>query len=60
MKFDEIKKNLDLNVKYTSYIKIRYCDNQWYMAGNQFGFSFSDDNDISELRFIIMNRIGDH
>lgn len=52
-KLDYIK-NLILNVLsshslYTTYIKIRYSNNLFMMAGNQFGFKYISDTDLHEL-----------
>lgn len=57
-KFDYIK-NLILNVLsshclYTTYIKIRYSNNLFMMAGNQFGFKYTSDNDLHELIDVVV------
>jgi hypothetical protein len=42
---------------YTVFIKIRYDYDSFFMAGNQFGFDFSSDNDIENLLYMINARI---
>lgn len=41
--------NLPVNNVYTVYVKVRYSKDSFFMAGNQFGFKFSSDNDYELL-----------
>ena len=48
---------LDNNLLYTTYIKIRYSNNLFMMAGNQFGFKYNSDIDLHELINVVAERI---
>ena len=48
-----ITKNLVKNVNYTVYIKVRYNMDSYFMAGNQFGFTYNNDKSIPELYLIM-------
>ena len=42
---------------YTVFIKIRYNKDNFFMAGNQFGFDFKSFNDIDDLLSIVNGRL---
>ena len=48
---------LDNNTLYTTYIKIRYSNNLFMMAGNQIGFKYNSDIDLHELINVFTERI---
>lgn len=45
----KIKSIIEWNTKYTVYIKVRYRIDNYFMAGNQFGFSYESDNSLDDL-----------
>lgn len=51
---------IEKNVQYTVFIKIRYSENKFFMAGNQFGFLYSSQYDIDNLAVIINARLEDY
>ena len=59
--FDKFKEVITLNVPcgfiYTVFIKIRYNEDNFFMAGNQFGFDFKSLNDLDDLLSIIKARL---
>lgn len=48
---------LDNNTLYTSYIKIRYSNNLFIKAGNQFGFKYNSEIDLHELINVVTETI---
>ena len=45
----KIKSIIEWKTKYTVYIKVRYRIDNYFMAGNQFGFSYESDNSLDDL-----------
>ena len=45
----KIKSIIEWNTKYTVYIKVRYRIDNYFMAGNQFGFSYDSENSLDDL-----------
>lgn len=48
---------LEKNVQYTVYTKIRYDTDSYFMAGNQFGFMYTDVSSIDTLYQIVSDRL---
>lgn len=51
---------ISYGVIYTVFIKIRYNIDSFFMAGNQFGFNFTSNNDIYDLLSIINIRLEEY
>ena len=56
----KVNNNIPKDLIYTVFIKVRYDENNFFMLGNQFGFTFSSDNDIQDLLSIINSRLEDY
>lgn len=48
------------NTAYTVYIKVRYSENSYFMAGNQWGFTFIDDSSIDKLYTIVRSKLDNY
>jgi hypothetical protein len=48
------------NTAYTVYIKVRYSENSYFMAGNPFGFTFIDDSSIDKLYTIVRSKLDNY
>lgn len=53
----EILSKLVLGSTYTVFIRIKYNINEYFMAGNQFGFIYSCKTDVDELQLIVHQRL---
>lgn len=42
---------------YTVYVKVRYDVDNFFMAGNQFGFRYDNETNLSDLYFDILQRL---
>lgn len=42
---------------YTVFIRVKYDVNSYFMAGNQFGFTYNNGNDIIALKDVIIKRL---
>jgi hypothetical protein len=56
----DLTKFIESDVRYTVYIKVRYNEDSYFMAGNQFGFKYSSKINIDELYAIITARFEDY
>ena len=53
----EILSKLTFGSVYTVFIRIKYNINEYFMAGNQFGFIYSCKTDVDELQLTVHNRL---
>ena len=51
-----ILRSIDSDTLYTTYIKIRYSNNLFIMAGNQMGFKYNSVLDLLELLDVVLDR----
>lgn len=56
----DLTKYIESDVRYTVYIKVRYNEDSYFMAGNQFGFKYCSKINIDELYDIITARFEDY
>lgn len=54
------KFDLNMNTVYSTYIKIRYNINHFFMAGHQFGFNYLSDDDLLDLYDNIILRLEEY
>ena len=52
-----ILRKIDTKSLYTTYIKIRYNNNLYLMAGNQLGFKYNTDQDLIDLADVVVDRV---
>lgn len=57
---DKIISGIHMGHIYTVIIKVRYDGNNFFMAGNQFGFNYESLNNIDDLLTIINNKLDDY
>lgn len=55
-----ISNGLVKDLLYTVYVKVRYDENNFFMAGNQFGFDFTSSDSISHLQENIIARLEEY
>ena len=55
-----LEKKLDINSVYTVYIKIRYDEENFFMAGNQFGFVYKDKESLNQVFNTGLSRLSDY
>lgn len=57
---DEIIAKVPVGFTYTVFIKVKYIVNEYFMAGNQFGFIFTSELDINDLYEKVYNRLDEY
>lgn len=57
---NKIISTIPIGYIYTVIIKVRYDGNNFFMAGNQFGFNYESLNNIDDLLTIINNKLDDY
>lgn len=55
-----INSRIPNNFVYTVFVKVRYNYDHFFMAGNQFGFSFSSEDDLNGLFTTVLTRVDDY
>lgn len=53
----DVTKRISKDVDYTVYIKVKHSKDQYFMAGNQFGFIYSSIDDINDLYDLLSDRL---
>ena len=53
----EILSKLVFGSTYTVFIRIKYNINEYFMAGNQFGFVYSCKTNVNELQLVVRDRL---
>lgn len=56
----KVNNNIPKDLIYTVFIKVRYVENNFFMLGNQFGFTFNSDNDVQDLLSIINSKLEEY
>ena len=56
----DINNFIQADTRYTVYIKVRYNEDNYFMAGNQFGFLYSSKINIDELYGTIISRLEEY
>ena len=55
-----IRRYVPVDFVYTVFIKVRYNVDEFYMAGNQFGFNYSCESDIKGLFIVVSNKLEEY
>lgn len=56
----QIKETILPSINYTVYIKVRYNIDSYFLAGNQFGFTYESDYSINDLYNVFRNKLEDY
>lgn len=49
--------SIESNYVYSVYVKVRYSSNNFFMAGNNFGFAYNSKDDVVLLLYTINSRL---
>lgn len=52
----QVNTKVPYNCTYTVFIRVKYNYNEYFMAGNQFGFTFDNDKRIQQVFKVIVDR----
>lgn len=55
-----ISKYVPIDFVYTVFVKVRYNLDEFFMAGNQFGFTYSSESDLKSLLAVISEKLEEY